>query len=129
MFSHCSISDTNSTWDLGAVALYFFLMRVLKDCDSSTALTFISNMIVVCGMDMVLVWMILSHASFTSSLEIEYVFVVIDYSISKMIFLIDLTWWYEVVKFLFQGSLLTPSPCFILPSVCLQQIMLTMVDK
>ena len=51
----------------------------------------------VCGMDRGLVWIRSPYTYFTSSSGIEFASVVIDYSISKMMFSIDLSWWYEVV--------------------------------
>ena len=56
LFWHISVSDPNRTWALVSVALWFFSLGVSKDCESSSTVTFLSNMFVFCGMDTGLVW-------------------------------------------------------------------------
>ena len=116
---HCSMLYPKSTWYIGAVSLWLCFMRALKYYDSSTTIILLSNMFAVCGMDRGLVWMRSSDASVTFSSGIEHVSVVIYYSISKMMFLIYLSRWWEVVKFVYKGSLLTLGLClFFTKFVC-----------
>ena len=52
-----SVSYTNRTWSLGLVALWFYVFSVSKVFDLTSTVKCVSEMFVVCGMDMGLVWM------------------------------------------------------------------------
>ena len=69
---HYIVSYCNKNWVTGAVTLWLLFMGVVKHCDSSSTVTFISNMFVVCGIDTGLFWMVSYVVSLTAVFGLEY---------------------------------------------------------